>query len=641
MYTSFRWRVAAFVAVLLCCVALCTAQRHELSSEHVILHEINDQFVSFTSAIALHGSPSLHHTRFPRALSTLFDSFPIQELKLTLTRGRWRHNWGPGIGPIPPPGASLEVTWHKVVKQEQIHGFWRGTTNAVSGLFCTSINALAPSTAYITQTPLKPWTPAHSPRNVTEALQQLMTPVTEHSTVYGVLSQEALCTENIAAIAKLLPCGSSAGVLQMLQPDVLLSAPFHSVSLDLKSHPSGNITALIHVTAALRTSGAQTLADIVQQPPQLRHCPAASATTITTTSPRLKLASDGAAEGLPPWACRPTAHGGLQVCSLSGQLRLSSAHAPLHVLVAPGSAIAAERGGAVPLHAAQQLLGAGEVSATFLLELQRSHTGGGTAGPDGVRRPSLIVCSRTTMPWFLRPWIHTLTASVDGSRIDFEKLVFWARIEPGIDRERMHVIEACFVMQPTWSVVTLSVDVTKTLLYLEEYPPDAHRGFDISPTRVSVAHADPTSHTAAQSRCWAEVKRVYSEHSGNDIVAEWLATLACRAVHDAHTANIVTTLATPDFSMPYVVCSLTSSLLAIFSGLFFTLLTERRRVVALRQLRRANSKLTRLKPLIILALFVVLVPYMDTEWRDWLVVQLQGVGVSQGALQAVGLVAAV
>lgn len=124
-------------------------------------------------------------------------------------------------------------------------------------------------------------------------------------------------------------------------------------------------------------------------------------------------------------------------------------------------------------------------------------------------------------------------------------------------------------------------------------------------------------------------------------VAEWLATMTCRAVHDTHTANVVTTLATPDFSMPYVVCSLTSSLLAIFSGLLFTLLTERRRTVALRQLQRAKSKWTRLKPLIILLLFAVLVPYMDPEWRDWLVSQLEGVGASQQLLQALGLVASV
>lgn len=124
-------------------------------------------------------------------------------------------------------------------------------------------------------------------------------------------------------------------------------------------------------------------------------------------------------------------------------------------------------------------------------------------------------------------------------------------------------------------------------------------------------------------------------------MAEWLATIACRAEHDFHTSNVVTTLATPDFSMPYVVCSLTSSLLAIFSGLFFTLLTERRRAVALRHLLQRRSKWARLKPIVILLLFAVLVPYMDPEWRDWVVAQLKGMGASQHLLQHVGLVAAV
>lgn len=155
---------------------------------------------------------------------------------------------GIGIGPVPPPGASLEVAWHDVVRQDQVSSMWQGTTNAVSGFFCTSLNALAPSTSYITQTPLKSWTPAHAPGSVQAALQQLIAPMTEHITTYGVLSQEALCTENLAAIAKLLPCGQSAGVLQLLQPDVLLSTPFHSIGLQLMGSPSGAALAVCGVS---------------------------------------------------------------------------------------------------------------------------------------------------------------------------------------------------------------------------------------------------------------------------------------------------------------------------------------------------------------------------------------------------------
>ena len=94
---SLQWYLAAMLVVLLGGLNVVAgeseAHRRESSSEHFLVHSMDDDFVAVTSAIALHGSPSLHHTTFPRALSTLLDSFPIQDLKLTLARGRWRHTW--------------------------------------------------------------------------------------------------------------------------------------------------------------------------------------------------------------------------------------------------------------------------------------------------------------------------------------------------------------------------------------------------------------------------------------------------------------------------------------------------------------------------------------------------------------------
>ena len=97
MIPSLQWQFAAFLAVLLgglnVLAGVSKVRQRESSSEHLLLHSLDNSFVAVTSAVALHGSPSLHHTTFPRALSTLLDSFPIQELKLTLARGRWRHSW--------------------------------------------------------------------------------------------------------------------------------------------------------------------------------------------------------------------------------------------------------------------------------------------------------------------------------------------------------------------------------------------------------------------------------------------------------------------------------------------------------------------------------------------------------------------
>lgn len=185
---------------------------------------------------------------------------------------------------------------------------------------------------------------------------------------------------------------------------------------------------MIRVTAALRSSASRTLAALINQPPHLRHCPAASDTTMTVVKQRETLDTDSLVGGKSPWRCNALNSGSnVAVCSLS-QLNRSSALAPLHVVLHPGSKTnwtgMTER---VPLRASQQLLGAGEVSGTFLLELQRgSLVGDGVAGagvPSKGARPTLIVCSRTTMPWFLRPWIHTLAATVDGVDTTLHKVL--------------------------------------------------------------------------------------------------------------------------------------------------------------------------------------------------------------------------
>ena len=87
-------------------------------------------------------------------------------------------------------------------------------------------------------------------------------------------------------------------------------------------------------------------------------------------------------------------------------------------------------------------------------------------------------------------------------------------------------------------------------------------------------------------------------------------------------------MATPDFSMPYIVCALSSSLLAVYAGLVITTITERRRALAARALSKAGRRAKVIKLAAVGVVFVVLVPYLDPEWRDWLEEQLNGLGIS-------------
>lgn len=190
---------------------------------------------------------------------------------------------------------------------------------------------------------------------------------------------------------------------------------------------AGDITALIRVTAALQRSGSEGLADVLQQASKLRHCPAASATTITMATHRNTFQTDALTDQLSAWNCEFLNAGRqLLVCG-HGDKQPGSFLAPSASLL-QGSHAMIEVPGEMPLVASQQLIGAGEQSGTFLLELKRS-----CSNPDdpeaGSRmcsihreNPKLIVCSRTTFPWFLSPWIHTLTVMVDGRMMALQQV---------------------------------------------------------------------------------------------------------------------------------------------------------------------------------------------------------------------------
>lgn len=93
---------------------------------------------------------------------------------------------------------------------------------------------------------------------------------------------------------------------------------------------------------------------------------------------------------------------------------------------------------------------------------------------------------------------------------------------------------------PAASTLQLSMEVTKSFLRYTEHPPDAQRGWDLPPA-VSIV-------------------------GGNDT------TMRGRRVY---TPAVLVDVATPDFSMPYNVIIMSSTLIALIFGSIFNLLTRR------------------------------------------------------------------
>ena len=145
-----------------------------------------------------------------------------------------------------------------------------------------------------------------------------------------------------------------------------------------------------------------------------------------------------------------------------------------------------------------------------------------------------------TLPWFMKPYIHTLKARVlppqpAGSDAIIQDIYY----RPALDRHRGTQLELRLVI-PVGSTVTLTYDFDKAILRYTEYPPDANRGFDVAPAVIRILPADDTGESTY-----------------------------------VRTTSLLLPLPTPDFSMPYNVIILTSTVMALAFGSIFNLLVRR------------------------------------------------------------------
>jgi phosphatidylinositol glycan class T len=141
-----------------------------------------------------------------------------------------------------------------------------------------------------------------------------------------------------------------------------------------------------------------------------------------------------------------------------------------------------------------------------------------------------------SLPWFLKPYMHTL--AIQGGTI--EKMYY----TPALDRVRGTHLEL-LISIPAQSTIELNYDFEKAILRYTEYPPDANRGFDVAPAIVRVLSSNASS-------------------TGGERQDQYL-----------RTTSLLLPLPTPDFSMPYNVIILTSTVIALGFGSIFNMLIRK------------------------------------------------------------------
>ena len=155
-----------------------------------------------------------------------------------------------------------------------------------------------------------------------------------------------------------------------------------------------------------------------------------------------------------------------------------------------------------------------------------------------------------TLPWFLRPYVHTLQATITDQngvhrQVPASQFIRETYYRPAIDRQRGTQLELALSV-PAASTVTLTYDFEKAILRYDEYPPDANRGFNVAP---------------------AVIRLLTPQHRARDPGSSSPVYI--------RTTSLLLPLPTPDFSMPYNVIILTSTVIALAFGNIFNLLVRR------------------------------------------------------------------
>ena len=341
--------------------------------------------------------------------------------------------------------------------------------------------------------------------------------------ISGSLPGETVCTENLTPFLKLLPCKHAAGIAQLLRGHDLDNTEWLNLAVEVVGAHNGRglrvrqvvdfVVDLERILAATTGSvpGSQPTDDLICADGKFY---TTDVTCLPVDVPRTRQVT---LKTLFP-------HGSFERCSLQQQdeviiwhndASLPTTHAidsagDLHLPLDPSARIVEN-----PMQVRRSIIMQGsslrgQLSTTFV---------NGRDWPVRARY-------HTVLPWYLRPLLHTTRLNRDG---EFRML----RHESGKDRSRPHTIVVDIVV-PARDSIELTLDFERTILRYGEYPPDANRGFDVAAGIVYLDEEDTHS--------------------------------------EIRTTNLLLPLPTPDFSMPYNVIILTSTVIALLFGGTFNLL---------------------------------------------------------------------
>lgn len=493
---------------------------------------------------------------FPRSLGQILQHAHTKELHLRFSVGRWdADNWGqrPWYG-AREGGNGVELwAWIEAKSEDEAFSRWLTLVNSLSGLFCASLNFID---ATKTTRPVMSFAPEGDHTNASSL-----------HFLHGTLPHEVVCTENLTPFLKLLPCKGKAGISSLLDGHKLFDAAFQTMAIDVRpvcEESRGKcileMEQTVDMVLDIPRSKRPRDNPIPRAPPiEEIECDTSKGYNSGDTCYPLDRHAD------PAWtlseifgkplrgACPLTAEEGpesetlcintppertIEVKTTGQYTETKSAADTLRCYRMP-------TGADFDLVLPEQQMTTGLIRGEPHLYAARSINGHGQERGSMqavIRNPSITDAVEfvylESLPWFMKPYLHTLRAYATDSSENPLKETYY---RPAIDRQRGTHLELRLIIPPS-STLTLTYDFEKAILRYTEYPPDANRGFDAPPAVIRIIGPFQTS----------DRKGIY-----------------------LRTTPLLLPLPTPDFSMPYNVIILTSTVMALGFGNIFNLLVRR------------------------------------------------------------------
>lgn len=485
-----------------------------------------------------------HYTVFPKAISPILEYTNTRQLHLRFTHGLWdSESWGQLPHKGSKSGGNGVELWAVIEAGSKEIAFrhWVSLANSLSGLFCSSINFIDSERTTYPVSSFQPQGDGGLPVfNATNGL----------FLIRAALANEPICTENLTPFLKLLPTRGKSGISSLLDGHKVFDSNWHSMSLDVETTCDGNgckyhMEELIEMVFNVPNTLARAEKPIPKpvkesdlkcdesKPHDNFECfPLPQSKEIKFRLSELfgkQIVGSSLISESPSQICADVSDNWKAYIDVDNMLFATDNNCfsvkenKLHDLyLESDDTTQVTPPESVPLYVSRSLTGYGQDSGGLRTVFKNPGN------------ESVNAIYFEALPWYMRIYLSSLKIeSADG--LEIEDVVRGTYYLPAIDRERPTHLEYNLTI-PANTTIALSYQFDKGLLKYAEYPPDANHGFEIESAVVTVL--EPVR-------------------------------------YEMRTATLLLSLSTPDFSMPYNVIILTSTVMGLAFGTLFNLMVKR------------------------------------------------------------------